>query len=346
VTITGWDRPEVSVEARLKGRDWKETEVHLRGSNDGATLESDFTRSARSRSSSHAFVISVPRKFNVRVKSSGGSVSISNVEGQFSGGTGGGEINIRNASGRADLETGGGNIEVSDSHLDGAVSTGGGMVKIEGVTGNLSGTSGSGPTTYIRSGSATSVGMDGGADAISIVTGSSRRTVSASAIRMTSAGGDIRLPEAPDGAYVSTGGGHIRIGPSSGKVFAETGGGPIDIGPVSGSVEAVTGAGDVRIELKGSDNHSVNVSSGTGEVTLDLPADLNATLDLETAYTNNFGRKTRITGDFPVRTTETTTWDDEHGTPRRYVRARQTIGKGGPLIRIRTVNGDINLQRQ
>jgi beta-lactamase regulating signal transducer with metallopeptidase domain/DUF4097 and DUF4098 domain-containing protein YvlB len=348
VTITGWDRPEVSVRARLRGRDWRETEVHLRGTADGATLESDFMSSDNTRSSSHAFIISVPRNFNVRVRSSGGDVNISNVDGKFSGETGGGEITIRNASGRVELATGGGNIEVTDSRMDGVVSTGGGTVNIQRVTGNLSGSSGSGPVTYIQSGSGSnsSSESESATNTVTIESGGSKRTISGSAIRMTSAGGDIRLPQAPNGAYVTTGGGHVRIGPSGGKVFAETGGGSIDIGPASGSVEATTGAGDVRIDLTGPDNHAVDVSSGTGDVTLRLPADLNATLDLETAYTNNFGRKTRIVSDFPVTTTETANWDDSHGTPRRYVRARQTIGNGGPVIRIRTINGDIHLDRQ
>jgi hypothetical protein len=72
-----------------------------------------------------------------------------------------------------------------------------------------------------------------------------------------------------------------------------------------------------------------------------VPRDLNATLDLETAYTNNLGHKTRIVSDVPLQTTETAAWDDSEGTPRRYVRARQTVGRGGGVIRVRTVNGDI-----
>jgi len=161
---------------------------------------------------------------------------------------------------------------------------------------------------------------------------------------MNAAGGAISLVSAPDGARVTTGGGSIRIGPSGGEVYASTGGGPIDVGPATGSVEAHTGAGDVTIELSGAGAHSVDVTSGKGKVLLVLPRDLNATLELETAYTNNLGHKTRIVSDFPVQTTETSTWDDSEGTPRRYVRARQTIGRGGGVIRVRTVNGDIVLQ--
>jgi hypothetical protein len=70
-----------------------------------------------------------------------------------------------------------------------------------------------------------------------------------------------------------------------------------------------------------------------------------ATLELETAYTNNLGHKTRVVSDFPLQTTETADWDAREGTPRRYVRARQTLGKGGGVIRVRTVNGNVVLNR-
>jgi hypothetical protein len=72
---------------------------------------------------------------------------------------------------------------------------------------------------------------------------------------------------------------------------------------------------------------------------------LNATLDLETGYTQKFRGKTRIISDWPVSITETTDWDDSHGTPRRYVRVRQQVGRGGPLIKVNTTNGDIVLRK-
>ena len=101
----------------------------------------------------------------------------------------------------------------------------------------------------------------------------------------------------------------------------------------------------MAIELKGAGAHSVDVTSGKGQVVLVLPRDLNATLELETAYTNNFGHKTRIVSDLPLPTTETADWDDSEGTPRRYVRARQTVGRGGGVIRVRTVTGNIVINR-
>jgi len=158
-------------------------------------------------------------------------------------------------------------------------------------------------------------------------------------------GGDVHLEDAPDGARIFTGGGAIVVERSKGVVRAQTGGGNIEISSAEGSAAAVTGAGDVSINLVGESAHPVNVSSGKGNIDLILPKDANATLDLETAYTKNYGKHTQIKGDWPLTVVETDEWDSSQGTPRKFVRVKQTIGKGGPVIRVRTVNGDIRIKR-
>jgi len=367
VIITGSDKSEVFVRVSLGGRDWRDTKVSLEPSETGARLESDFTTPRSSRSTSHTFEISVPRRYDVRISSSGGSIAITGLDGEFTGHTGGGEIDIKRSSGEVDLRTGGGKIHVSDSRLNGSVRTGGGTVTIERVTGDLDGSTGGGSVRNSSSGAslgttdgATVAGPgsgyaystgSGGIGTTTTTTytnsrGAKAATVGGSGIRMSTGGGPIILPSAPDGAHVTTGGGRIQIGPSGGRVYAQTGGGPIEIGPATGSVEAHTGAGDVTIELKGAGSHSVEVTSGKGEVVLVLPSGIDAILDLETAYTNNLGHKTRIISDWPLQPTETTSWDSREGTPRRYVRARQTVGRGGGVIRVRLVNGNIVVKRR
>jgi beta-lactamase regulating signal transducer with metallopeptidase domain/vacuolar-type H+-ATPase subunit E/Vma4 len=158
-------------------------------------------------------------------------------------------------------------------------------------------------------------------------------------------GGDIQLDDVPHDANLSTGGGAISVGRARGAVSAHTGGGDIEIGPTGGSAAASTGAGDVSINLVGEAPHPVNVSSGKGNVEIILPTNVNATLDLEVGYTRNWGKHPCIKGDWPLTVTETDNWDSTQGTPRKYVRVRQTLGKGGPVIRVRTVNGDIRLKR-
>jgi beta-lactamase regulating signal transducer with metallopeptidase domain len=166
-------------------------------------------------------------------------------------------------------------------------------------------------------------------------------------LRITKAGGDIVLDAAPDGATLSTGGGLIRVGRSSGTIRANTGGGAIELGPVAGSVRAGTGAGDVKITISsdGDPGHSVEVWTGHGSAVIELPADLSARFDLETAYTESMGRATRIVSDWPLERAEPTGPDDSEGTPRTYLRAAGTAGSGRGLIHIKVVNGDITIRR-
>jgi beta-lactamase regulating signal transducer with metallopeptidase domain len=363
VNIIGWDKQQVLVQASLGGRDWRNTDVTFTPVDGGARLATKYTGRSNSQSSSHHFDIHVPRSFNVQIRSAGGGVTINGVDGSFTGHTGGGEIEIRKSNGKAEIRTGGGDITVSDSRLTGSVTTGGGKIMIERVAGDFAGYSGSGPVTYMYSdggskgkNEATSIRIGSGRS-ISVSKGTTTTTYvddgvgkgagfGAGGIRMSSNGGDISLPEAPDGARVTTGGGAIRIGPSAGEVYASTGGGSIDIGPASGSVEAHTGAGNVTITLTGAGSHSVDVTSGKGEVVLVVPRDLSATLELESAYTNNLGHETRIESDWPLTVTSTKDWDSTEGTPRKYVRVRQTIGGGGGgVIQVRTVNGNVILRR-
>ena len=130
-------------------------------------------------------------------------------------------------------------------------------------------------------------------------------------------------------------------------VSATTGGGAITLGPVNGSAEAHTGAGDVTIRIVGPGDarHDVYVTTGNGRADVWLPDDISARLEIETAYTNNFYRATRIDSDWDIPIEETRDWDGREGTPRRYVRSNTTLGSGRSLVRVRVVNGDVRIHR-
>ncbi len=139
----------------------------------------------------------------------------------------------------------------------------------------------------------------------------------------------------------------VLVGPGAVMVDAHTGGGDIEIGPVAGSVRAGTGAGKVRVTLVDAQGaeQSVEIRSGTGQVIVELPANFNGKIELETAYTRAFGRATRIESPWDLEREETTAWESNRGTPRRFVRARGVTGSGGGIVRVNTVNGDIILRR-
>jgi len=411
IVLRGWDEPRVRVRALLAGDDWRDTHVSLERSNREIRLTSEFSGSSSNRSTRHAFELWVPRRMNVTLSSSGGSVAINDVEGEFRGHTGGGSLVIEGASGSARLTTGGGKVQVSNSRLDGSVSTGGGEVAISNVSGNLVASSGSGPviTTGVGSGIGKGVGAGVGSATTTItgvaggvnvgvgrgigstdntttivrgnvgygyasgsVTGTTiastasagsgvARTVitgqggfaatprgNAGPIRLTlsKAGGDIVMDSVEDGARLTTGGGRIYVGSSNGFLSVSTGGGDIDLPRIGGDVHASTGAGDVTITIVNANGseHSVDVFTGHGGLVLELPATLDARFDLETAYTES-KRRTSIDSDVSLTQTETNDWDDSQGTPRKYVRARGTVGNGRGLIRVRVVNGDIVVRR-
>ncbi|HET9325502.1 MAG TPA: M56 family metallopeptidase [Candidatus Eisenbacteria bacterium] len=346
VRITGWNESRVQVRAMLGGVDWRDTRVALERVSGGLRLHSWQAVERSQSSTSHRFEIQVPRKYDIRLRSAGGDLTLSNLEGDFRGQTGGGEIVIENVRGYASLSTGGGEVHVSDSHLRGSVSTGGGEVLLSGVSGGLRGSSGSGPVVYGEDGSARTTDLSDVEvedDEIQVA-----RPDKAGFLHVSRAGGDVHLDEAPKGARISTGGGDVTVGRSGGTIDADTGGGDIEIGPSSGSVSARTGAGRVRVTIvRGSSpEHSVEISSGSGPAVIELPADLSARFEIETAYTDGHGKKTRIVSDFPLKISETSTWDTSEGSPRRYVRGTGTAGKGGGLVVVKIVNGDVTIRRK
>jgi hypothetical protein len=139
------------------------------------------------------------------------------------------------------------------------------------------------------------------------------------------------------------------VGSAGGLVDATTGGGDVRIGPVAGSVHTGTGAGNVEVTVvdAGGEPQTVEVRSGNGRVVVVLPAGFAGSVDLETAYTRGV-EPTTITAPWTLERT-TSDWDDREGwgegTPRRYVRARGTVGSGGGHLKVKTVNGDVVIRR-
>jgi beta-lactamase regulating signal transducer with metallopeptidase domain/DUF4097 and DUF4098 domain-containing protein YvlB len=279
VHVSGWDHPRVRVQIDGAGSDWESGDVEIERASYGVRVAL--------RGDEATVTVHVPRKFDLRLNSSGGDLTIGGVDGTFRGNTGGGEIIISKARGRAELNTGGGEIAVSDSTLDGWVNTGGGDVRVVRVQGNL---------------------------------------------RTNTGGGDVQLDEALHGGRISTGGGDIRIGRTAGRLEAQTGGGDIDLRAVAGSVRASTGAGDVRVVVvEGEEARRIDLSSGTGDVVLDLPDDFEGTFDLETSGAHDGGEiETRLP--LPI---------ERRGDA---VRVRGAIGSASNVVRVRTTNGGIHLR--
>jgi len=111
------------------------------------------------------FRVTVPRKYNVDLQTSGGSISVDDLEGEVmaktSGGslefgrikgsvrgrTSGGSIDLEECDGRVDVETSGGSIDIGKVRSDVRAHTSGGGIHVEEVMGTIDASTSGGSVT-------------------------------------------------------------------------------------------------------------------------------------------------------------------------------------------------------
>ena len=128
VEITGTGGSTVSVSYEMKCTPGCTIEFEDDG--DRLKIMTRFTKPTRSQNSEVELQIEVPRRFDVKLDSSGGGLSMDGVEGTFTGKTMGGEIDLHDVRGEAKLTTMGGTIEVDEAHEGADVHTMGGNIEI------------------------------------------------------------------------------------------------------------------------------------------------------------------------------------------------------------------------
>lgn len=148
IIIKGWEKNIVSVECVPGYTDLDEFEIDFEKTGSGVEVTSDYKNRNKSHNNNLKFIVKVPKKFNVRLNTMGGSITVKDVNGEISGKTMGGNLDLENLKGYIDLTTMGGPINLNDSEVDGKVHTMGGPVDIVNVTGNIEGTTMGGPVRY------------------------------------------------------------------------------------------------------------------------------------------------------------------------------------------------------
>jgi len=344
IFIKGWNNDKVSVKACLDGRDWENVEVEFDQSNRGVEIYSDFVKKRNRSKVDIEFEIRVPKKFDLNIETTGGSINIEDVEGKVQGKTMGGKIDLDNIKGDIELttmggkikgsrlngelylKTFGGNIYLHDSTVDGEVETMGGNIQLSGVDGDIESSTMGGNVTY---------------EDVSIRSGNNSDEV----VHITTKGGNIDVDEAPFGADVHTYGGDITIRSAGKFVKAKTMGGNIEIFEVDGQVDAVTMGGDVNVKMVGdpkTGKRNVEISSKGGDIELVLPKDISAEFDIELAVTKKYRDDYKIISDFDLQIDKSDNWDYDHGTARKYIYGTGSTG-GNNQIHIETINGDIKI---
>jgi DUF4097 and DUF4098 domain-containing protein YvlB len=153
-------------------------------------------------------------------------------------------------------------------------------------------------------------------------------------LKISTAAGDIRGGAITGSASADTAGGDIRFERVGGNLDAKTAGGDVIAPFVGGSVKATTAGGDVRIGVSRDLRGGVTIHNDGGDVSLSLPPDGKAEVDLEVTGADD--EDTMIRTDFPGLT-----------VIRRPGTQRLTgaINGGGEKIVIRTSSGTIRLRK-
>jgi DUF4097 and DUF4098 domain-containing protein YvlB len=335
IKVKTWDEPKVRVlvERRIKSRHEDEarevledypTTVLQKG--DEIRVETKLDHGWRdSERIEGTYSVTVPRSFNLDLKTAGGSIEVDDLDGDVRAETAGGSIRTGVVSGESDLRTAGGGIAVSGGGTATHAKTAGGDIDIGKSAGDVNVETAGGSITVAEAAGEVGAETAGG----SITLGPTGKDVSAS-----TAGGSIRIAASQGSVSASTAGGSIRIDGSGGRVKASTSGGSIEVKNAHGGVSAETSGGSITVELnvaKGDDATSTLKTSG-GDVTIYIPDDLAVTIDAEIRRTK--GRHV-IQSDFPI----------EAEYSNGNARAKAEMSGGGDKIHLRTAEGDIRIKK-
>jgi DUF4097 and DUF4098 domain-containing protein YvlB len=141
--------------------------------------------------------------------------------------------------------------------------------------------------------------------------------------------GRVTVGQTEGRVNVSTGSGDVQVDGANGPVNVTTGNGRVFIATAKGSVAATTGNGDIDVRIKSLPiEEDMRFNSGSGSIRVMLPANYNGRIDAMTGNGN-------LNSDFEISVVGRL--DSHH--------VRGTIGSGGPLMRLSTGNGTIELRK-
>ena len=279
----------------------------------------------RPRKFSGEFIINVPRQMDwVKMETEGGSVSTTGIAGRVDAQSGGGSIHVDDIGGVINAETGGGSIDVGNVGGELNLHTGGGSIAIHSAKGKINAESGGGSVVLTSGLQGAVLETGGGSIKVDQCTGK---------VKATTGGGSIDLGNIAGPAEIETGGGSIRLSSANGPVRAETGGGSIELNGVSSARAEIVAK---FVSSTGERTDSV-LETSAGDITVymapNLPISIRASIDVANGHS--------IRSDFSD--IHVSSEGGDYGP--KTVTAEGTLNGGGPVLKIRTTTGDINIRR-
>ncbi|MDB4880058.1 MAG: hypothetical protein JWL60_1504 [Gemmatimonadetes bacterium] len=175
-------------------------------------------------------------------------------------------------------------------------------------------------TVLVPRGAQVRVVTGNGALSVERVGGEVEATTGNGRVRVAGTGGRVR---------VTTGNGAVEVRDAKAAVRVTTGDGDVTVATQDGPVEARSGNGDIDVRIAARRvRDDMSFSTGNGAVRLTLPASYSGELDATTG-------DGEMRSDFEL---------EVHGriTPRRI---RATIGEGGPLLKLSTGSGRVEVRK-
>ncbi len=339
VHVVGAAQPNVTYTVKIRvnrpteemaKRDIENFPVSVMRHADTILMEADWPHQRSGRLSAE-FYIQVPRETQIaKVQTLGGSVEVRNISGKAYASTAGGSISMDDIGSNAAASTMGGNIDIGNVGGDAKLENAGGDIKIGSVNGVIAASTSGGNIQIGRGSSGITVESAGGSIAIAKCGGQ---------LRASTAGGSIDIGEVGMGAELETAGGGIRLASAGGNVSANTQSGGIRLKKLTRGVLAETQSGPIEAEFvtrrgEFTDSH---LETTVGDIVVYLPSDLAATIKASIEMANGHN----IFSDFDgVKVTKE---NGDYGTHEVWADGR--INGGGPVLKLHTTNGNIEIKK-
>jgi DUF4097 and DUF4098 domain-containing protein YvlB len=273
----------------------KRSSVTITEINDNGKYQLHLTESKSVASNiSTQYIIEIPDNFYISIQSEFGSITVTELSGQFKLNTENGDIFLENISGGIDLSTKVGNITVNNSFGKVTSHTDFGTITLSNIVGSIDSQTEKGNIMLNSvAGHSISAASDSGDIEIDSLRG---------ALYVSTEWGDIRTLNIKGSIDLFTSNGDIFMKNISGDTIAWTDAGNINGLNLNGAIESWTYAGDIDLrknwDRKRTDHH-IKLNSATGDIHLTVPENFPANFDIYT-YTPEFHPSHAILSYFPL----------------------------------------------
>ena len=218
VRIADRDQVDVKIERKVKrGKKWTVEEVledlpiTFDRSDSGVTVRAKYGEKSpwpwnRERNRLQVkFLITVPQRYNVDLKTFGGGISVADLEGEVRSQTSGGNLQIGRIKGSVWGQTAGGSIEVEGTEGDADVKTSGGEITLGSVAGKVKAETAGGSIRIDKATGSVDANTSGGSITVEEVMGS---------INAKTFGGSVRayISRQPErDCSLETAGGNVNV---------------------------------------------------------------------------------------------------------------------------------------